>query len=470
MFQGRAVKMQSSSVLPTSYSTRRARTMLESMVKSRTLTPGGLNWLVVASDPFHDSPIVCDGYPDVLTSSTITQCVTLSADVAVPTGVLGNWDCHVFMNPCTPSFDLVSPLVFFRSLVVNSGVVSQDGTGIQLFAGFNAISVPNGADWRASAVGSTTPQISFPDSFFAGYTRLVAAGFEVVNTTAELYKQGSVVSYRAPSVVSESTMYFPSVTTYVPTEFGSLPPSTTATATLFPNSRTWGAIDGVYSISTMNSTQNGFVVPTPKYAGLMSTPTPNELATDTPRLCYLPNSTTTTTGPCNHSLPFDLNGCIFSGLNVNSTLRVTARYYFERAPATSDPNLLVLARPSPPYDPVALELYSRLIVDMPVACRVDDNPMGEWFADLLAHLGSVAPMLGAALTPFFPAAGAIGTVLGKVAPMASARVRASQQRPVIQQAVERGRRQRAPRAAPSAPRSVGAQPAKRPQAKRKVGG
>jgi hypothetical protein len=104
-------------------------------------------------------------------------------------------------------------------------------------------------------------------------------------------------------------------------------------------------------------------------------------------------------------LPFDVNGSIFTGLSNETTLQVTVKYYVERIPTVSDPDLLVLSRPSPQYDPMAVEIYSRAMSELPVAVAVGENPLGEWFNDVLDTVSEFAPALGSVFGPMGAAAG-----------------------------------------------------------------
>jgi len=83
---------------------RRARAILNNLLVSRTVTPSGVKWLEVATDPFHDTEIRPDGYPDMVSTRSITQTVTQTITVNAPSGVTTNWDLHVFFAPLAPTF------------------------------------------------------------------------------------------------------------------------------------------------------------------------------------------------------------------------------------------------------------------------------------------------------------------------------------------------------------------------------
>jgi len=246
----------------------------------------------------------------------------------------------------------------------------------------------------------------------------------VTNTTASLYKGGSVTCYRSPSP-SGIGEYFVQKDDLAPRvdvagKTCVMPPETQSDAALYPNSRTWGAEDGIYLIPTMNSTDNPYFSPKPGTAGMVTPSSYNDLLVGNGWIGYFPfitdgvnsvypNSSLTTT------LPWDISGAVFSGLNTNSAMQVTVRYYIERNPTIADPNLLVLARTPCPYDPIVQEIYTRCMEELPVGVKVGMNPLGEWFTEVLQGIGEWAPKIGKAIGNIIPGAGIIGNIVGTAA-------------------------------------------------------
>jgi hypothetical protein len=111
-------------------------------------------------------------------------------------------------------------------------------------------------------------------------------------------------------------------------------------------------------------------------------------------------------------MPWDISGCVFSGLNPNSTLQVNLKLLFERVPSQSNKDLLVLARTPPGYDGMALEIYSKAMEKLPVGVPVGENPLGEWFADVLKVVGDVAPVVGDFVGNFVPGVKIAGNLIG----------------------------------------------------------
>jgi len=256
-------------------------------------------------------------------------------------------------------------------------------------------------------------------------------GFEVHNTTPDLYKSGAVVVYRQPQstqiaslqeLVSRSDSSVPPISyDNVPNalEFVSyMPPNNVSDALVYNGSRQWNAEEGCYIACQLSTEENPLQVQrnaSRKFVeGPLLAPTPcfGQWAT--------PNQIKTTIGQNNTGIvsgmesqtiqpvPWNTSGAYFTGLTPQSTLTLTVRIYFEMSPY--DNNLLeTMAMPSAGYDPVALELYSHVSAMMPAGVKVNENAAGEFWNKVLGVLSSLAPAIGTALTPII---GPIGPMLG----------------------------------------------------------
>lgn len=392
------------------------------MVATRQLTPEGLNWLTLATDPFHDTSLVPAGYPDLNTCNSIVQCYTSTTVVTAPASAgTGTWDAHVFMAPFTPPIQSNADVNLrqhnynYAGSVLDTPVLANTAT---LSPGYNVITIPSGLNWTVAGLGATsTAQIvKIPNAAATGLFRMIGCGVEVVNTTPELYKGGSVTCYRAPSNRGDAQVGVLAAGVLTGRMLNSslfeLPPPTQSAAQLYPNSRTWAAEEGYYGIGTLSDAENPFVSSIQKTPMGWYAPSASDLLSVgySPAFTYAP---TTSNGQANPShtttsrvLPFDAHGCVFSGLSNVSTLQVTTKYFFERIPSVSEPEFLVLARPPSPFDSNALEIYSRSIAQLPVGCMVSENPLGEWFNDVLSTVAEWAPKVGGVFGP-------MGSVLGK---------------------------------------------------------
>lgn len=464
----------------------RIKNRLNGLVRNRKLSASGADWLVAALDPFHDEEISCDGYPDMTSAKTVVQVVTQSVSCSNPT--VGLWDCHMFFAPLSPNWDSgdvglsIDPNAFYQTDMATDGLILQSKlTHVPIYSGYNAVCIGAGLDWTtATSVYHTNPEISIPTAYGAGKMRLVAAGFEVANTTAQINKQGSVVVYRAPSIRQYGNVVDAGVPFMEFIDWGTMPPTSVSDATLFPNSKTWEASKGVYAIATMNTMQNDFVAPLPGWAGLTKTFTPAELGDPTSTtIAYTPAWLGTSGGlvyvatPCARVLEYDVHGCIFFGLSAETTLQLTTKYFFERVPDNTDRNLVVLAHMSPQFDPVAMEIYSRALAKLPVGVPVRMNPLGEWFEEVMNVIGDVAPTIGSVIP--LPMASQIGSGVGSMAKAVARANRTARDAKELANKAEQkaqsaqARTRRAPAPLPRPRRTLPPPPPPKPTARRRRG-
>jgi len=384
------------------------------MIANGTVNAKAVDWLTTATDPFHDTAVEASGYPDINTVSTLTQCFTYTTSISTPTPLTNaTFDAHVFFVPVSPDVYAGSEQRFIATDFNASQQVIKDATinpAVSLGPGYNAFVSQSGSPFFQG--GSVAyPTIELDATIEGGCYRLVAAGVEVVNTTAELYKSGSVTYYRAPShsVIATPTSQVQQWPTTVATF--SLPPFTQNQAQLYPTSRTMPAAEGYYGIATLNSDPKFQSAVGNSVLGLQAPDIQqidsgnNQLAFISAGIPGIPAPGTPSKTGTARVLPFDVHGAIFTGLAAQSTLQVTTRYYVERIPSANDANLLVLARPPTPFDPTILEIYSRVLCQLPIGCTVKENPLGEWFNDVLEAVITYAPAVGAAFGGLGPAFG-----------------------------------------------------------------
>lgn len=372
---------------------------LERMVGSGQLTPDGADWVVQAIDPFHDYKRPLAGYPDVTPDASLVTCYKYTMNIA-PGGGGGNWDCHIFSLPRSEGNNVVA-----------SGVVSALGNFLTEAAfttppemGFlNAISVdagaaaplfPTSAAWNpAGLVSDILPGAGVTD-IVAGYSRVIAAGFEVHNTTAEMYKNGRVTVYSMPQFPTQDVHRVYDATagnlvdgTATFTKFRS-PPSTSQDALKLAGSMQWDAKDGVYIPIPIAHVDNPV---------LASNNSPQLYSADAGVLAWgltdkaigaaasVPPSYRTNKSACINTV-----GAIFEGLTSQTTLTVVLKVYVERFPVIADNALMPLASPSAAYDVAALQLYSKLLQSMPIGTPVTNNASGDWFRWILKKAYTIA--------------------------------------------------------------------------------
>lgn len=391
---------------------------LDDLVKSHALTPDGKEWLLTALDPFHDFEHQISGYPDADVSQTVVACYQYESTISAPLGAVGNWGCHVYSLPLTDSENgqIVDEAANWSRQVEKNPAfhVAVGPLNIYSWEG-NGQAVPNTA--QAGNSQTVVLPATGVESVSSGTSRIIAMGFEVHNTTADIYRQGSVTSYRMPQNVGHHSIL------YQTNNLGSngwlsgqrlrAPPTSVAEANLLKGTRTWEAKDGIYATCCQNTVHNPLQQLACQHttfgvfadAGVQS---------DVMVTSALANGALLSPSP-NKISPYDTTGAIFTGLSVNTTLTVKVKFFVERAPTWRDADLAVLASPSAGYDVNALQLYAAVINMLPPAVMVGENAKGDWFRAVMSVIRHVAAPLGMALNPFVPGAGIVGNAVAGIA-------------------------------------------------------
>jgi len=405
----------------------RGEKILDKMENKMGLTEAGKQWLIGSIDPYHDRPLNVCGFPDGNAADVAVQVVKSSFNLQCPAGITtGTWDVLIMDLPWSKPVRL-----FTQSL--HSGTNSNPGSetlstnsGQSInIGGLQTISIPSGNSFLPSASLPSASNVYTPnvvaDQYFLGNTRTIGKGFEVHNTTSDLNRQGMCTTFRIPmpsldeagTVVNYlDTASAASLVTYLTELDVPMWPQTQAEAVLTPGSRQWTAEQGAYMVSRLKNlviptTDTGFKIQ-PFVVGTDSSVAAQNLAVQGTQSILV----TTPIFGCPNVFwdNFDLHGVIFSGLSLQTTLTVNYTRIIERQPDWTISDLVVLAKPPPERDNVALDLYTHITERMPIGVPVAENGLGDWFMDALSTAADfVAPVLSVV-----PGLGGVGDAIGAV--------------------------------------------------------
>jgi len=400
---------------------------LQALVDNKKISPDGREWLTLALDPFHDYNRQVAGYPDADASQTVVSCYQYQTEIS--TAGADNWDCHIYNGSVAKSDDLsvLNLLSTWKSqqepTPVQQNMWKHGPLVIEKLAttgGNFAPAIP------VDAAPTVTPLPALDNTdLCAGIPRVIGMGFEIHNTTADIYKQGTITCYRMPQLGSQYQMRAlnagSTFVTPVVGEMRRLRPSTVAAANLLKGTRTWAAAEGAYCTVLQNSVHNPLrqmesaqMLYSPDAApGANSAVLASQWDSVGGAATY-PNCSASSFEP-NQPLPFDTTGVFLTGLSQQTTLTVKLKVYVERAPTWSEPNLAVLATPSAAYDVRALELYAYAVNRLPPGVKVSDNGFGDWWKAVVSIIKNAAPAVGLALNPVIPGAGVVGMGVGRMA-------------------------------------------------------
>jgi hypothetical protein len=376
---------------------KRLKTLTEKVGASEE----GRIWLENCLDPFCDQPRRAVGFPDLITGNSIVQVIKQSITYANSSGAAE--DVHIFN-------DQVDQQVQMAIVKRDDGTAAAGTNSLGWILNPSPTSVQNRGGVRIRAAANGTPLnethdvggASLDATFFrAGSTRVLSKGFEVHNTTPPLEQGGAVIVYRDATKTStnppEIGSFVGSPTTDIRRDFPArhLPevPETPAQCFILPGSQQWEAKDGCMVISTMDSQTNE---PEEDPRGLLYFHDSANTVGDDWLTWPINLLQVSATGPYvpyldrEHVItpsPFFVSGAFFTGLPDKSTLTINVIWIIERFVDHSNKDLVVLASPSPSYDPVALELYSKTAHRLPAGVKVSMNADGDWIKDIADTLG-----------------------------------------------------------------------------------
>lgn len=352
------------------------------------LTRQGFEWLKIALDPFHDRKIDgLAGLPDKTIGTSVVSSIALAQEVSVPSGT-GTWSFRVQTHPIAYSHT--------QSIYGLTGTTMGVATGLQpLFP----VSVEIGAgDAQFPDNGLISSGLSLPQAVLSGPFKIIGMGIEIVNTTAELYKSGLVTvavinqsnmtPFTAKLHMSDSLFTVASV---FPVRCN---PRNLAEMNLIPGAGAWEAKEGLYSVVNLTSfdwspptinPQYPVFLPTDLQAGAFSTMA--NVAGPGLNNVVIPNMGAHVIPRTNPGIvPMNTTTAIFSGLTEQSSFTLRVRWIIERFPSDSQPDIISLATPTAPYDPVALEIYTRVMRRLPPGVMFKENPGMEWWGDVLNNI------------------------------------------------------------------------------------
>lgn len=367
----------------------------------------------------------------MVSAPSIVKLHNQSYTLTAPVVAAADWDATVAFTGCNSEIGKLPGLV--TQGAGNDDVCAYVSNAFSAGAPFGSFIIKAGVAGADMTFGSPTVVDATNLAYGACQVdpnsdrcRIIAVAFEVTNTTADIYKQGSLTVGQLPSAVNDYGLvaYLDGkaadpVPLFERQSWNSAKFAANRDALVaIPGSCSWAAKDGVYAIPRMIT--HTMPVDAPSYNKRAAVV--QSSASDTLYHISTPSSFTT-------SLPyvagvaasgFSALQVFFTGLSHETSLVITMRTLVEYFPSFNSP-LLMLTTPSPPFCPKVFEIYSKTCQIAPYAVPVKQNGAGAYFRGLMRVL-SVAAMAAAPLTgPFAPYVAAAGTFAGSAADIMDAR-------------------------------------------------
>jgi hypothetical protein len=418
---------------------------INKMLDNINVTQDGRDWLMQILDPFPDYRQRIVGMPDENQASSLTRKIKLSFNIQCPTSVVTpTFDCLICFVPnlFEPSSSNSVGVKHPRSLYMGkNGTVTDPTNSSNAIYGIGPVFsycvesgntvFPTSGLFTDNAAGRFT-KLDLTPYLNTSRVRMLGGGIEVTNTTPELYRSGAIsvcdISSEFISVnILTNDQTINNYNSTVPAHMMNAPISNLASMRQAPGSVRWNADDGCYAVLRQSKKENPFrhpvsaaqlyyadyFVPTSSseffgldYTGVGNFGVPiNTSATNGTFQPYLP--------PPSLPVPFDMKCILLTGCDSHSTFTVDLNLLLEYIPAQDNFMDQALSVPSPRYDPIAIELYSRVMSELPPAVPVWENAEGDWWEKVLDGIAKWAPSIGSVVP--LPGAGAIGSLVGQSA-------------------------------------------------------
>lgn len=380
-------------ILAMDTSIAKAEQKIEVLSEKVGASDDGVLWIKEALDPFSDMPRRPVGFPDLITGNSIIQVIKSSFTVDCTEAS----DVHLFLDTMDTGCVLQEQSFVSPSNPSNHGgaVVADTTPGTTHVRG--GLVIRRAATGTPLTANTTVGHIALPDSYTTGGSvRVLSKAFEVHNTTNKLQVGGSVAVYRDTASIpyddKTTTQVYSGLVTGPGCSFSSAAlsevPQTLADVIRIPGSQQWEAQHGCYNVAIMGNQTNN---PQDVFDEVVTSRSDGEGIGKLYANVYsgLPSIPILFPGRQLFS-PFFLSGAYFTGLPTGSKLTINTIYIIERFVKSTNLDLIVLATPSPYYDPIAQEIYAKSACRLPHGVKVRDNADGDWIkniADVLSNFG-----------------------------------------------------------------------------------
>lgn len=343
------------------------------------------NAVMLITDPYHDYNLQAVGYPDGTSLISAIQRRYGRTTIQNPFNLQpgDTWNFHIYTTPLHYKETLKPATLAGNTFTYASagGTVSQGPINIQYW------------HWRGSSLINTAGEVLGADTPYASVNmaqvRTVSFGYELHNTTAEIQRSGSLTVYRAPIDKHDINMFIRDgsgpASNYGCTFLVNMPTSIEL-ATNFPNTRTWEASKGVYSVC----------LPAPCNEYSPSVPTNMCLKTGTIATDYLLKhvGSVLSTAFSTYS-PLSCTGVWSSKYSTDQTFTLDFRQVLEIQPNGTATVDMSFASTCPPIDRLFMKLYKNMFSQIPPGVPVSMNAAGDWVRSILKIAKGVLPSLGA---------------------------------------------------------------------------
>lgn len=370
-------------------------------VGRKALSQQTQNIISLVVDPYHDYNLQTSGWPDGRPQFSCVQRFTGKTTISCPfnleTGETWSFMIHTTGLHYNCKLKPVSIIRGKVSVNQTDALVSHGPIDI-IYTHYTGSG--SSINVVRQALGPASPSLTGRQ---LDRTRFVSMGFELHNTTPELYKGGSVTCFRSNASETNFNGSFSlipltgaaSFSNYSSYSLGDIPITDNAMSSI-ANVRTWEAAEGAYCVA-LPPADNRFGQPVDN--NVLGTEY-FDFASEILHTGYAtPNFDQTGVAADNFISASKLNnvGLLSSKYkNADQTFTLDYRMILETETIGGSP-LIAFTMPPPQRDKTFLALYAEMLSRIPVAVPVDQNDMGEWFRKIIKIANTVLPLIAPVL-------------------------------------------------------------------------
>lgn len=392
---------------------KRLQTFHDNAVARGLLSHSAYQAALNLMDPFPDASLDAVGWPSVYQGHTVPSALTKYLKISAPVGTTNSWSFKVLFLPLSSSLSPVNYNTWNRT----TGAITAPNAYAGGLGQFNVWTWKDNDPEPDCITTPPTQQIILDINVGFSRSRLCSAGFEVINTSADLYRGGMMYGWRSIEVDEDMT-FSPALPSLGLSKSRILSgfPTTLNDIVNLDTTYTGSARNGIGVFSLPGSTANPTAQPLPTTLCI----TDFRKGVDN----LLPIGPTTV-------LAYDwaLCGAYFTGLTPQSNFELKGRIFTEIIPGSSSTSFVQsIARVPVGRSSAFDELINHVLAEMPCAFDYSENPLGEWLHKILGLMAHAVPIIGN-LIPH-PIAKTIATV---ATPALAAAARATKPAPAKKQ-------------------------------------
>lgn len=369
---------------------------------SNLATEDGLQAILNLIDPFPDDATEAVGWPSYSNSATLPMIMTDYKDITPPANVTKTWAFKAMFLPIDK--DIVSNTITTWDEL--QGGTTAPVANVAAYGQFNV--------WKWRSEDPEPSIMDPPDTIITlsavdrtVLSRFTMAGFELINTSTDLYRGGMYYGWRSPMHRAHDLVAYTGTTgqTAQPAFARFYPiigaPDSLGDVINLNTTIVNHARDGVGVFSLPMTIENPFIAPMPTNYFLVGRDV-NDLL-HPPSRYFNPTSAAPS--------PWQLCGAYVTGLASEATFQLRARIGLELKPTADTGDIFQsLAHKPVPRSFLLEEMLNQLLLTTPAGFDYSENPLGEWLGKVLQGLAAVVPTIAGVIP--HPAAKVIGGVAG----------------------------------------------------------